>query len=150
MRKRKIIGSILFIILILLIPSIPAIQQDIIEEKAYNDLVEKIEDVDLEVIEHYLQKNKIRIRPILSILWFWAQRRCARGILLELISVDGGRLNNVIFPLIYQRSLWLQSTAYMFIIPINHIFELYGYPISIVIWELIPLLLNYIFYQKIC
>ena len=51
MKKKIIIGSMLVLTLLLLMPSIPAIQQKTIEDKAYSDLVEKFEDVDVDFIE---------------------------------------------------------------------------------------------------
>ena len=51
MNKKILIGSILAVALLLLMPSIPAIQQQTIEDKAYSDFVEKFEDVDADFIE---------------------------------------------------------------------------------------------------
>ncbi len=51
MKKKILIGSMLVLTLLLLMPSIPAIQQKTIEDKAYSDFVEKFEDVDLEYIK---------------------------------------------------------------------------------------------------
>ena len=44
MRKKILIGSLLVLTLLLLMPSIPAIQQKTIEEKAYSDFVEQLND----------------------------------------------------------------------------------------------------------
>ena len=51
MNKKILIGSIFVLVLILLMPSIPAIQQKTIEDKAYSDFIEKLKNVDLEDIE---------------------------------------------------------------------------------------------------
>ena len=51
MKKKILIGSLLVLTLLLLMPSIPAIQQKTIEDKAYSDLVEKFGDVDADFIE---------------------------------------------------------------------------------------------------
>ena len=51
MKKKILIGSLLVLTLLLLMPSIPAIQQNTIEEKAYSDFVEKLDDIDFEDIE---------------------------------------------------------------------------------------------------
>ena len=51
MKKKILIGSIIAVALLLLMPSIPAIQQKTVEEKAYSDFVERLKDVDLEDIE---------------------------------------------------------------------------------------------------
>jgi len=52
MKKKILIGSMLVLTLLLLMPSIPAVQQKTIEDKAYSDLVEQLdEDVDADFIE---------------------------------------------------------------------------------------------------
>ena len=47
MKKKILIGSIIAVALLLLMPSIPAIQQKTIEEKAYSDFVEGLKDVEI-------------------------------------------------------------------------------------------------------
>jgi len=56
MKKKILIGSLLVLTLLLLMPSIPAIQQKTIEDKAYSDLVEKFEDFDLEDLREKIEK----------------------------------------------------------------------------------------------
>jgi len=56
MNKKILIGSILAVALLLLMPSIPAIQQKTIEDKAYSDLVEKFGDFNLEDLQEKIQK----------------------------------------------------------------------------------------------
>ena len=51
MKKKILIGGIIVVALLLLMPSIPAIEQKTIEDKVYSDLVEKLEDVDADFIE---------------------------------------------------------------------------------------------------
>ena len=51
MGKRILIGSMLVLSLLLLMPSIPAIQQKTIEDKAFSDFVEELKNVDLEDIK---------------------------------------------------------------------------------------------------
>ena len=50
MRREILFGSIFVLALILLMPSIPAIEQKTIEDKAYSDFIEKIEEFDFEDI----------------------------------------------------------------------------------------------------
>jgi len=47
MSKRILIGSMLVLVMLLLMPSIPAVQQKTIEDKAYSDLVEKLKDLEV-------------------------------------------------------------------------------------------------------
>ena len=44
MQKKILLGSVFVLILLLLMPSIPAIQQKTIEDKAYSDFVEKLKE----------------------------------------------------------------------------------------------------------
>jgi len=46
MKKKILIGSLLVLTLLLLMPSIPAIQQKTIEDKGYSDYVEEIKTLD--------------------------------------------------------------------------------------------------------
>ncbi len=48
MKTKILIGSILVLTLLLLMPSIPAIQQKTIEDRTYDDIVEKLDEINLE------------------------------------------------------------------------------------------------------
>jgi len=45
MKKKILIGSIIAVVLLLLMPSIPAIQQNTIENEVYNKSIEQIEEI---------------------------------------------------------------------------------------------------------
>ena len=73
MKKKILIGSLLVLTLLLLMPSIPAIQQKIIEDEAYNDIVERLEDfnfkdlnelksIESDNIQDFLQNNDLNNR----------------------------------------------------------------------------------------
>ena len=47
MRKKLLLGSLLVLILLLLMPSIPAIQLKTLENKAQNDIISQLENIDL-------------------------------------------------------------------------------------------------------
>ena len=51
MRKKILFGGIFVLALILLMPSIPAIQQKTVEDKVYNDFIANLKDSDLEKFE---------------------------------------------------------------------------------------------------
>jgi len=51
MRKKILIGSMLVLIMLLLMPSIPAIQQKTIEEGIKQDLQEKLNEINIEVLD---------------------------------------------------------------------------------------------------
>ena len=69
MKSKILIGSILVLTLLLLMPSIPAIQQNAIEDKAINNLVEQFDFKDLrENIDFPDVKHPILYILVVSIL----------------------------------------------------------------------------------
>jgi len=67
MNKKILIGSLLVLTLLLLMPSIPAIQQKTIEDKMYRDLVEKIDTNDMNILKE-LDLGKLPDHPFLNFL----------------------------------------------------------------------------------
>ncbi|UCD13629.1 MAG: hypothetical protein JSW60_08745 [Thermoplasmatales archaeon] len=99
MRKTILIGSMLVLTLLLMMPSIPAIQQKKIEYNAYSDFIEKI-------------KNDIKYPNLYELLSFLIDFRCTRGFVMALISTDfWGNVENFYF---YYRGMWLYITAVIF------------------------------------
>lgn len=111
MNKKILIGSILVLTLLLLMPSIPAIQQKTIEDRAYNDLIEQLnfKDVkELKMIE--LIKHPILFVLVRGIFMF---RIIRAGILLEIsteYNPHSGRIEFV-HPLLFLRCIWLMETS---------------------------------------
>ena len=98
MRKKILIGSILVLTLLLLMPSIPAIQQKIVEEEVKQDLQEKLDSINLrEIIDEYLSggiKHPLLYSLVIVMLltqclrlgfWFAMAMSCCR---VELWVID--------------------------------------------------------------
>jgi len=113
MKKKILIGSMLVLTLLLLMPSIPAIQQKTIEDREYSDLGERLDDFNFK--ELFIKKSRGFIPIILTFLigtiyWF----RALRGLLI--FGVGGGlSYEGEIKPFFYWRGLWLMVTAVIWI-----------------------------------
>ena len=120
MNKKILIGSIIAVVILLLMPSIPAIQQKTIEEGIKQDIQEKLDSL----IINYFKGIKELIgdrHPILFaiclIMAFMTNFRITRsGILFfySTIYVDGGwnpGYYEIIHPLTFIQSLWLFLTG---------------------------------------
>ena len=97
MNKKILIGSILVLILLLLMPSISAIHQEIVKDKAYQRL-----------------DNGWK-HPIINIFNTIAAWRAIRGLLLMFSTSNFPALFNEEFeiynPILYVRGLWLLGTG---------------------------------------
>ena len=117
MKKKILIGTMLVLAILLLMPSIPAIQQKTIEDKAYDDLVEKIEEIDFKdtKVIRKLLNGFWDEHPILGFLLFIAWIRMEWGFILEDFSVwiVGEYSSIIIHPLLYIWSQWLIGTAWV-------------------------------------
>jgi len=115
MKKKILIGSILVLTLLLLMPSIPAIQQKTIEVKVYDDLVKDIKEIDFKdtKVIRKLLNGFWDEHPILGFLLFIAWIRMEWGFILEDFSVwiVGEYSSIIIHPLLYIWSQWLIGTA---------------------------------------
>jgi hypothetical protein len=85
MKKKILIGSIFVLILLLVMPSIPAIQMKTIEDRTYNDLVDQLDVKDvkeikgLEQIKHPFLYNLVKV---------FLDCRLTRMFILQEISCD--------------------------------------------------------------
>ncbi len=107
MNKKILIGSIIAVVVLVMMPSIPAIQQKIIEERTYNNLVEQLNLKDVREI-----KGLERIKhPFLFLIYYVILvSRLTRGWIYLGISSDwdgywpGPEIKH---PLLFIRSLML-------------------------------------------
>ncbi len=143
MRKKILIGSMLILTLLLLMPSIPAIQQKTIEDGVRQDLQEKLESINFEELKDLNLPVKFRFRPILQIIFLIIWLRGGRGLMLSFFASHWDRNFFVIdFPIIYLRGEWLFYTS-MYILDYFHIlYQIIGYPIFFLIMEIIDNLLS--------
>jgi hypothetical protein len=124
MKKKILIGSMLVLTLLLLMPTIPAIQQKSIEERIERDLREKLDEIDVEKIKDLLYKKSLEYSPLLLNLLIFAvyRSRTSRGFLLHELSVYYVDEWDILLgymrirhPILFFRSLWLLITAVLWI-----------------------------------
>ena len=110
MGKRILIGSMLVLTLLLLMPSIPAVQQKIIEDRAYHDLIEQL---DIKDVKEIRKMDWIR-HPLLYILViFIAKFRWGRCLIIVEGSCDFTNFPpefEIYHPIRFFRGLWLVFT----------------------------------------
>jgi len=116
MKTKLMIGIILVLTLLLLMPSIPAIQQKSVEDKAYSDFVELLKDFnfkDLKELKKIFEDGFFE-HPIIYFLVYVASFRAVRGAVLILISASWdfyGEDITVFNPIIFIRAVWLLVTG---------------------------------------
>jgi len=99
MNKKILIGSIMAVALLLLMPSIPAIQQKTMEDKAYSDFVEKLKDVEL-------FDGEMKFPLLFAFVYFIARNRAFRAFrILDFALSDDWYV--FIHPLLAFYGLWL-------------------------------------------
>jgi hypothetical protein len=122
MRKKLVFGSVLVFTLLLLTPSISAIQHNTIEGA---DTFENIDKIELNILDNdtkYLNLNYLINLMIKS--------RIVRALLLFMVSayIDNFTHSLVVtHPIIYFRSLWLEFTCMHLIDFFQYISDKYGW-----------------------
>jgi hypothetical protein len=113
MRKKILIGSMLVLTLLLLMPSIPAIQQKTINDRVLIEFVEELEDV-----KSTNQGNEVLKFLILLSLFTKYMVRARLGLTLMFISSDlrkhmdtTGEPTEIYFPLVYLRGETIYETS---------------------------------------
>ena len=125
MKKKILIGSLLVLTLLLLMPSIPAIQQKTIEDRTYNDLVEQLNLKDLRDIK-VLERLKHPFLFLFVCVIFVS--RMFRGSVYFYTSQDwDGRQPIIIQPLLYLRGMMLLSSGYYWYLFWETISEILGF-----------------------
>ena len=111
MNKKILIGSMLVLVMLLLMPSIPAVQQKTIEDKAYSDLVERLEDFDFKDLKEIMPLGDDIKHPfLLGLVLIITGFKIIHTLLLLRLSSDWRigadiRYIEVIYPTIFQRFL---------------------------------------------
>ena len=113
--KKKILITIFILALFLLIPSIPAMQQNIINEGLKKETQEKLDLFNINILEDIKESDGIRYPILLALVSFIYRFRFERGFLLFCLStklIDGRppqfELKN---PLLFFRSIFLVISA---------------------------------------
>ena len=114
MRKDILIGSILVLTLLLLMPSIPAIQKNVTEEEIKQNLQERLDKIDLKEINEFSKKLEWQF-PILYILSLIIALRGWKGIFFMFISytdfTTNPNINTILQTFFRLRGIWLFATA---------------------------------------
>ncbi len=114
MNNKILVGSIIAVVILLLMPSISAIQQRAIEEKTYIDLVEKFDDVDLKDIKEINNLgDDVKFPNLYEFLGYCLAMRFYHGLMLCWFGI--GFLEFAIYekiPIFNIRGIWLSMSAY--------------------------------------
>jgi len=136
MDKKILVVSMTAAAILLLIPTIPAIQHITIEEKSYNDSFEQLDFEDIKELIESRKLDEVKHPILYVILTIWLYFRVIRGNILYDISSDshpfGGKIT-VHYPLIYIRGLWLVMTGEFSIVYLQELSNKYGWN-----WEIFP------------
>ena len=104
----------LVFIMLLLMPSITAIQKKTIEDRAYNDLVEPLDTTKVKELKDIEKLEGPKHPSIYYIVYFIAGFRKERANILFDISchIDNWGRMDIYFPLLFIRMIWLDITVY--------------------------------------
>ena len=117
MSRRILVGSMLVLFLLLIMPSIPALQQKVVKEEMRAELREKIESINSDDFQDIVGLENVK-HPLLYLLVNSIPLfRVFRGIMLFMLSVEAeydgwlGYNIDVKHPFLFLRSAWLVGTS---------------------------------------
>ena len=112
MKKKILIGSMLVLTLLLLMPSIPAVQHKSIEEGIKQEIQEKLDTITLDDFKDIEVLDNMKYPLLYFLVMFLLNFRMKRTDFLFDISTHGRPLNKVVDnPLIFLRGVWLYLTV---------------------------------------
>ena len=112
MNKKILIGSIIAVALLLIMPSIPAIQHKAINDKTFDNIIQKPYDGSIEDLLDDIKNNYWKYPLLYLIVRGIFVFRLSRASLLLELSTDVDYSGMVItHPLIFLRSMWLMETG---------------------------------------
>lgn len=113
MGKSILIGSMLVLAMLLLMPSIPAIQQNTIEEGIKQDIQERLDEITLDDLKDIEELEWIRHPILYIIVLFLLNSRVKRGLfLVDISSTPYKWWYDIDYLNIFWRGAWLLFTAY--------------------------------------
>ena len=135
MNKKILIGSIITFALLLLMPSIPAIQHKSIDYQTSVNHIQKLNDVSIKDLREDIKNNYWK-HPIINLLSLITATRAFRGFFLVLLSISNP-FNPDEYPevdnyLYFIRGIWLLATgsvlnSILYLIAKNMGWEFYSY-----------------------
>jgi hypothetical protein len=128
MKKKIIIGSMLVLTLLLLMPSIPALQKNAIDvrlDTRESELLTKFQDLDGEKIKDLLNKKPLDglqflLLPLIFFIYFF---RIYRGIFIQSFSSTKYEIINLF---IHLRGVWLIGTAMIWVLCWQFFYDIIG------------------------
>ena len=128
MGKRILIGSMLVLVLLLLMPSIPAIQQNAVEEGIKQDLQEKLESITIDDLKDIEVLDGIKHPILYFLVIFITNFRMKRAwFFIDISSYFIRRYLVVDNPLIYLRGEWLYITTWLWYYFWHNISDRFGW-----------------------
>ena len=127
MNKKILIGSMLVLTLLLLMPSIPAIQQKTITDDTYHNTLEKIDFIDIKNIR---ESNLIKHSILYEIVIFLAKIRLLHLVILWEIAVDVidyPPYFEAKMPLLFFYCVWILNTLEYWCAFWNHKSDTFGW-----------------------
>lgn len=129
MNKKILIGSILVLTLLLLMPSIPALQKNAIDvrlDTRESELLTKFQDLDGEKIKDLLNKKPLDglqfpLWPLIFFIYFF---RIYRGIFIQSFSSTKYEIINLFISL---RGVWLIGTAMIWVLCWQFFYDIIGW-----------------------
>ena len=115
-RKKIIITSIFVFFLILMMPSIPAVQQRTLGDKASTDVIEKIKDIECTNNKNFgdieLLNDDVKLPMLYLIIYMIYKHRVTRLDRIFTLAVEYGFMGfKVLFPVLFVYALWLGLTS---------------------------------------
>lgn len=114
MKKKILFGSIFVLILLLVMPSIPALQHKIIEKEKFNDLIEQLDFKDIREINELEQVKHPLIYSLIvvSLIFRYIRIYTLASISYKMIHTGGwGYELKIKHPILYYRHLMLIFTT---------------------------------------
>lgn len=109
-----LIVSIFVLTLILLMPSIPAIQKNVTDNEFKQNIIEKLESIELDDLKNIKKVETIKYPILRAIVLILLDFRLVRGMVLMILATEWdyyGYSPEFKYPIIAIRAFWLAYTA---------------------------------------
>ena len=129
MKKKIFIGSVLVLVMFLIMPSIPAIQQKTIEDRASNDFVDQLDFKDVKELVDSGKLDRVKHPLLYFFVILVAGFRWWRCIILFEIAIEQGWLwtFEVKYPILFLRFMWLGGRLEFWDLFWNNLSDTFGW-----------------------
>ena len=111
MKKKILLGSMLVLAMLLLMPSIPAIQTNIVEDGIIQDLQEGLETTKVTELKGLNPTAIFKFHPIFIMIYYIFLLRSVKGVMLQILASHSERILVIDNPIIFWRGAWLVFTS---------------------------------------